>query len=92
MVFRCLSFTAIKSTDRNKGKTANHEDSGTAGVGVGVRLDEDAGCVWSGVALGEVVGCTVWSILVESIFVSQGPVVVWFMFEYPESAKPPSRV
>ena len=29
MVFRCLSFTAIKSTDRNKGKIANHEISGT---------------------------------------------------------------
>ena len=36
MVFRCLSFTAIKSTDRNKGKTANNGNSGTVGVGVAV--------------------------------------------------------
>ena len=32
MVFRFLSFTAIKSTDRNKGKIANQENSGTVGV------------------------------------------------------------
>ena len=46
-VFRCLSFTAIKSTDRNKGKIANHENSGTVGVGVGVRVGLVNGSVLS---------------------------------------------
>lgn len=38
MVFRYLSLkiTATESNEINKGKIANHENSGTVGVGVGV--------------------------------------------------------